>query len=489
MISPLPLLLALAVSPALAGEPAKGKELYLRSCSQCHGDKGDGKGPAAERMFTKPRDLTTGAYKIRTTPNGEIPTDEDLARAISEGLPGSTMPAWKGAYGRAEIADLVAYIKTFSDRFSSEKPSKVYSLTGAKRATPESIADGRKLYLEMQCNSCHGMEGRADGPSAPTDDSGNPIRPANFQKAWKLRGGHRVEDIFRTILTGLNGTPMPAYVDALGDNPEGYAKAWDLANYVLSLSSGKPALGEVLRAQGLEGELPASPEDPAWKRVKATGFPLFGQIMEEPRQFEASIDFLSARGLYNQEELALLLEWDDPIRDPQPEQKAPDSVQIQTPLRLYPESQAGERPYFLVGDSSHPVNLWRWDSKTDKALSLKSTGLSSTKTPLPGVFVSSSAYSEGRWRLLVRRKIKLAGEEGLSLTPGVFVPIAFSAWDASSGDAGSKRSVSSWYYLLLEPPRPKTLYAAPLAAFFVVGGLELWFLSWRRKRKGGKTHV
>ena len=46
--------------------------------------------------------------------------------------------------------------------------------------------------------------------------------------------GSEPEDIYRTLMTGLAGTPMPSYVDAL--EPD---QAWDLVYYVLSLSNGK----------------------------------------------------------------------------------------------------------------------------------------------------------------------------------------------------------------------------------------------------------
>lgn len=483
MIRLLTILLAAVSFSNAAGNPEKGKELYLKSCSQCHGEAGDGKGPAAERMYTKPRDFTTGAYKIRTTPNGEVPTDEDLVRAISEGLPGSTMPAWKDAYGKDRIEDLVAYIKTFSTRFAEEKPSKVFSLSGAKKATPESLENGKKLFLEMSCNSCHGDSGRADGLSASslTDDYSNPIRPANFHKGWKLRGGHGASDIYRALLTGLNGTPMPSYIDALGDTPEGLAKTWDLANYIHSLSPDVPNTGEVVRSQYSQDKLPENPFDPAWEKAKPTGFLLMGQIVEDPRLFDPSVDFIEVRSLYDSEDLAFLIEWDDPSRSPLEDKPLPDAFQIQVPRKLYPDSQEGEKPYFLEGDSGHPVDLWRWDSKKDKLVALLSRGLTAPKEAVPFTFISSSTYNEGRWRLVLRRKLATA-ENGLTFTPGTFIPIAFSAWDGSSGEEGAKRAVSSWYYLLLEPVRSKTLYAYPVLAFLFAGGLEFVYLKRRRKR-------
>src|SRR5215467_9169413 len=59
---------------AQAGDATAGKAVYERKCLLCHGEKGDGKGPAAELLDPKPRDFTSGIYKIRTTA-GKAPSD------------------------------------------------------------------------------------------------------------------------------------------------------------------------------------------------------------------------------------------------------------------------------------------------------------------------------------------------------------------------------------------------------------------------------
>ena len=71
-----------------------GKQVYTRKCAQCHGDDGQGTGPAANEVFPRPRDFTRGIYKIRSTPSGTVPTDDDLFRSITNGLPGTSMPGW-----------------------------------------------------------------------------------------------------------------------------------------------------------------------------------------------------------------------------------------------------------------------------------------------------------------------------------------------------------------------------------------------------------
>lgn len=68
-----------------------GKGLYDQYCSQCHGVDGDGNGYAAPYMQPRPRDFTVARFRIRTTPSGALPTDEDLVKVIRQGMPYTTM--------------------------------------------------------------------------------------------------------------------------------------------------------------------------------------------------------------------------------------------------------------------------------------------------------------------------------------------------------------------------------------------------------------
>ena len=87
---------------------------------------------------------------------------------------------------------------------------------------------GRSSTSRTAASRCHGSLGRGDGPSAPTlvDDWGQPIRPADLTQSWTFRGGSSREDIFRTMSTGLNGTPMPSYLDALKEE-----QRWAITDY------------------------------------------------------------------------------------------------------------------------------------------------------------------------------------------------------------------------------------------------------------------
>ena len=214
-----------------AGTIRAGKRLYNRKCVFCHGTSGRGDGQVSRYVFPKPRDLSLGIYKIRSTPTGALPTDQDLFDTITRGLPGTTMPAWSNLRERQRW-QLVAYTKSFSPRFQNEQTAEPITIGSPKPPLPESVTNGRRLYIEAECWTCHGMLGEGSGPSAATltDDWGYPIVPADLRVSRNWRGGSRAEDIFRSLAVGIGGTPMPSWDDALTDD-----QIWELTNYLLSI--------------------------------------------------------------------------------------------------------------------------------------------------------------------------------------------------------------------------------------------------------------
>lgn len=236
-------LAAARAAPAVATPSSLkwGKVFYEGLCAICHGKNGDGKGRFAGFLNPKPRDFTEGTFKFRTTPSGSLPTDLDLFRTITMGLKGTGMPSWFALPSEDRWA-LVHYIKTFSEIFDEEEPEDPIEFGAQPAATPEILAQGMALYDEAKCWDCHGREGMGDGPSAGQlkDDRGSPILPADFTSGV-LRAGTGVKDVFRSLSTGLDGTPMPSYGDVLSQE-----ERWALAHYVASFT-------ERQRGFGLEG--------------------------------------------------------------------------------------------------------------------------------------------------------------------------------------------------------------------------------------------
>ncbi len=198
------------------GAEYRGQQIYQSACATCHGWGGDGKGPAASSLNPLPRNFTKGLYKFRTTAAGELPTDQDLFYIISNGVARSVMPPYKDLLSKQQIWDLVAYIKSFSEDFAEYGAPEPIEIPELPESTPEFVADGKHLYMALDCWTCHGVNGKGDGPSASTlkDDEGNRVPPMNFTRGHFKRGSSDAE-VYKSVMTGLDGTPMPAFGDAL----------------------------------------------------------------------------------------------------------------------------------------------------------------------------------------------------------------------------------------------------------------------------------
>ena len=191
-----------------------GKKVYDKACAACHGILGNGQGPAAKYMDPKPRDFTLGTYKFRSTPSGEPPTFEDIKYTIKKGLGGTRMPGYEGLLTEKEIDHVVAYLQSLSPDFTKSGEGNPINLPEPIPFSEDLLTEGKHLYMMMECYSCHGAKGLGDGTSAVgmKDDSGRPINPMNFRNG-PYRAGEDVKTIYKTINTGVSGTPMPAFAD------------------------------------------------------------------------------------------------------------------------------------------------------------------------------------------------------------------------------------------------------------------------------------
>ncbi|MCH8304473.1 MAG: cytochrome c [Candidatus Marinimicrobia bacterium] len=213
----------------------KGKTLYEYTCSYCHGLDGRGNGPAGDFLIPAPRDFTTGIYKFRQTESGSVPTDWDLYESITKGVHGTSMIRWNDL-SEEQRWQLVSYIKTFSDKFQEDEKPQIITVGIPPRPTRESISRGRQFFIDAECWKCHGNSGKGDGPSADElkDTDGKISIPRDLTIGKNYGRGSSQEDIYITIISGLDGTPMPSYMDAFEDMDE---ELWDLVNYVYSLSN------------------------------------------------------------------------------------------------------------------------------------------------------------------------------------------------------------------------------------------------------------
>jgi len=218
----------------------RGRSIYSQACAPCHGIRGDGSGPAAQGFDPAPRNFRRGVYKFRTTISGALPIDEDLEHTVREGVPGTEMSRWKDVLSEYDIKAVVQYIKTFSpqfeDPYSLPLSDDILDLPENRpfESSLASIAAGRQLYIEQECDACHGENGEGNGPKADelVDDWAVPIRPGDLTRPY-FASGKQDKDIYRVFTTALNGTPMPAFDDLTNE------QRWQLVDYVQSLEQQK----------------------------------------------------------------------------------------------------------------------------------------------------------------------------------------------------------------------------------------------------------
>ena len=215
----------------LAGHSDAGRQLYYRYCWGCHGARGNGDGENAPYLNILPRNFVIATFKCRSTPTGTLPLDSDLYNTLGRGINFTNMPNWS-ALTDQNRADLVAFIKTFSPRWKTEKPGDPIQIPAEPALTVASIKHGSELFQKLECWKCHGQEGRGDGPSASTltDSNDQPIRPYNFTSDNRSKCGRTNQDLYKIFMTGLDGTPMPSFADVIKSED-----AWDLVHFLRTL--------------------------------------------------------------------------------------------------------------------------------------------------------------------------------------------------------------------------------------------------------------
>jgi len=472
---------------------SRAAEIYAQRCTGCHGEEGDGLGPAAERLNPPPRDFTLGMYKFKSSGFDDfLPNDDDLLRMIRDGMAGTAMPGWGDVLSDQDMADLVVYIKTLAGYAEDERPNQQIDYGTQVASGTESVQIGKQLFLDKdRCSECHGTEGKGDAVKSLKDDNGDRTWPRNLTKPWTYRASNDPRDIYSRVSTGIPGTQMPSFADPISDKLLSIEERWHVANYVSSLAKTDMIVrpeNTVVKAARLPANLPLTPDDSAWEQAQTSTFFLVPQLLAEKRLFKPSNDTISIRALYNEEEIAFLLEWDDRTRSIPGDETAEkiadgqifeDSIAIQLPLDI---PLGMEKPYFGMGDPNHAVNIWQWKSGTtvepEKVNLINARGIEDIEqrdAARAGV-QATGMYRNGTWRVVISRALVTSNaEQDIQFFEGRFIPLALAAWDGSNGESESRHTMTTWYWLLLKPPAgPRPAIFALIVIALIVTGEFAW---------------
>lgn len=497
-----------AFAQEAGGTENLGRTVYNRHCAACHGDEGDGLGMAAVWLFPKPRNFSSGLYKIQSTPAGSLPTDEDLLRSVTRGLGGSSMPGF-AFLPESERRAVVGYVKHLTARVGpAGQRQNLYELAAAEgnRTQPivippeppftfESITRGRELYGALQCAACHGETGAGDGPSSATmvDAFGVPVPPRDFNSG-AFRGGSRGVDLYTRIAVGIGGTPMVAYPDEVLTPDD----RWALVHYVQSLRRKDAEVNDMLTPEDgiipvlrVSGELPMDPHHPDWEGLDSVWVPLM-PLWPEPMPIPA----VSVRAVHDGRKLVVQLQWRDasfnglPLRS----EDFQDGVAVQFSL-------TGGFPFLGMGEPDNPVNLWQWRAGSQQAVGMEAPDASALypamyvdvqldptmealyrtaeaagnhmaarTLPSPvedmnargfGTTTTQSARSQnvqGRgvwrdeaWTVVMQRDLISVDPLDAQFRPGGKVPVSFAVWNGEQRDRNGRKVISSWFQLMLQP--------------------------------------
>ena len=517
----------------------EGKKVYFKRCVWCHGIEGGGDGPSADRLFTRPRNFIQGTFKIRTTDSGELPMEADLITTVRNGLQGSAMPAWGEFLADDEILAVVEFVKTLvQDRdFDDTEDEEVFvqdfgtnpwGTTGPYHlGVPQVDIDaGKEIFTKNKCFECHGGEGRGDGNPTMKDDWGFPIVAADWQQCWNFRGARRDPfnpfHIVRTISTGMNGTPMPNFKDQITVEDR-----WKIAAFVNSLCprkkidllTNKPIPDFLIQSIYTEGKVSPKIDDPSWQSsdtddriVSATEefaenpkrhyIALAGQITTGKRNFDPKVDNLWVTTRWSAEDQAVYYLVEYHLRFLSDDPEYPDAVAIQWPAKLQ-DLFGAEKPYFIMGDSKKPVDLWKANfmpKDYSATAAPKEAGYQldvsveeqvgygfdaiSAKESEGKVEVVDSIYKQGRVKILFKRSLATEGEFDVQIPTEQFIPVAFMQWAGRDKEKDEHMAISTWYYTILKPALPQSLYYMPpiIAAIFVCfQGWVIWMTKRTRK--------
>ena len=464
----------------------RGRNIYLHMCVYCHGRDGNGGGTATDYLYPWPRDFRKGIFKFRSTPTGTLPKDEDLYRTIIHGVPGTSMPAWGDALSPQDTWALVNLIKSFSDRFRNEEPGKSLEAKPLP-SSPSLIAKGKKLFIKHKCTDCHGATGQGNGRLAESlmDAWKHAVFVHDITNPNYFKAGHTPKDIFRTISTGLDGTPMGSYAH-LSDEDR-----WALSHYVRSNFRKGFQEGEFetdIMSYQVPYELDTNPNSPVWKDVRSTNL-----ILRPLSARRGAIEIVNVASVNNGEVLAIRLKWKDPTKNGFMEGRADvftDGVAVQLALGdVTLHTHGHNEPFFGMGNRGKPVNIWHWKAGLEETLEasddseyatggvdmdalifggvmsnpvtklgttqqhsveeLNSEGFGSI-TPQPAEYQNvegSGVWKNGEWTVVFTRTFAVSGKWDAILYKKEPLLVAFAVWDGEKEDRNGRKVISVWQRL------------------------------------------
>ena len=185
-----------------------------------------------------PRTSPAGTSKAsESTPSGCAPTDDDLFRRLTLGVPGTDDAPFTSMPGPPTAG------RWWPSSRSSTARAQCKVISPPSPIPPPDPDRGKALYAKLGCVACHGAQGQGGAVKDRADALGQPVWASDLTQPAALRGGPRAADIYLRITSGIDGTAMPSYADNATDE-----ERWQLSQYLVSIQD--PDRHEALEPRG-----------------------------------------------------------------------------------------------------------------------------------------------------------------------------------------------------------------------------------------------
>jgi hypothetical protein len=255
----------------------------------------------------------------------------------------------------------------------------------------------------------------------------------------------------------------------------------------------------------VSGEIPTDPSAPIWNEPERIEVLMTGQVHVAPRNQSPTVDLVWIQSVYNDKEIAFRLEWDDRTKNtthdasdervakweaPDPSLTYPvlypmaqrlrnvrDAAALQFAVKL---PQGPEKPHFFLGDTGKPVNLWTWKADTDTVEEFDARGFknpAARQADASQQAAGKGVYDDGVWRVVIKRPLTTQdAANDVQFGPDQLIPVAVHVWDGHNGETGLRRTISSWYFVVLKTGVPAKVYATTVGLIGLIAGMEFWLV-------------
>ena len=441
---------------------SKGEIAYRQFCIHCHGKQGQGKGKASPYLYPHPRDVTLGIFKFRSTPGNALPRDEDLYRTIRNGVPGTAMPAWGDVLNDQTLLALVEYIKKFSDRFQLESPDYIMPIGLEPVFDRLSIKKGAVLYRELRCGRCHGEEGERVGSLEQelNDAWGNLSKVYDLRWTELYKGGASSDEVYQTLITGMDGTPMNAYDYVSRD------ELWHLVHFLQSRY--KQQVSELVKMSRtiysirVSENLDVSPQAVIWEQVPKTQVKL-----RSLQSLYKGTNRVTVQSLRNDEKIAFRLQW----LDASPDIARPgNSLFLDGAALQFVSESSIQSTYYGMGERNKPVNIWHWRADSSQQVvgmevdsfsmkldpfreeaveELNSSGFGTltVQTLEDHQVLGKGMWKDGQWTVVFIRDLVTGSPFDSQFFAAGKALIAVALWDGTLNEKNANKRVSFWQEL------------------------------------------